>query len=34
MLEKNAVMKPWTKPISGWKLECESTSATRLEAFG
>jgi hypothetical protein len=27
-------MKPWTKSISGWKLECETTSASRLDAFG
>ena len=33
LIEKSAVLKPWTKPIAGWKLECESTVATRLEAF-
>jgi hypothetical protein len=33
ILEKQTVMKPWTKPVSGWKLECESKGETRLKAF-
>jgi hypothetical protein len=30
------MMKPWSKPISGWKLQCESDSSeafTRYEAY-
>jgi hypothetical protein len=32
--EQASVLKPWSRPIYGWKLECENDpSKTRAEAF-
>jgi len=32
-VEQNTLLKPWSRPLAGWSLECESEGLTRLQAF-